>query len=105
MRRELAPDERGEFDEIASFASIAYFAKRYFPEITRLPFGVHHTAFFNAIPRGERGIKANFLAPRGSSKSTCLAVIYPLHCVFYKYLYEEFGMPCDHYILILRPHL
>ena len=101
MRRELAPEERGEFDEIASFASIAYFAKRYFPEITRLPFGVHHTAFFNAIPRGERGIKANFLAPRGSSKSTCMAVIYPLHCVFYKYLYEEFGMPCDHYILIL----
>ena len=101
MRRELAPDERGEFDEIASFASIAYFAKRYFPEITRLPFGKHHTAFFNAIPRGERGKKVNFLAPRGSSKSTCMAVIYPLHCVFYKYLYEEFGMPCDHYILIL----
>ena len=66
-----------------------------------MPFGVHHTAFFNAIPRGERDKKVNFLAPRGSSKSTCLAVIYPLHCIFYKYLYEEFGMPCDNYILIL----
>ena len=101
MRRELESEERVEFDEIASFASIAYFAKRYFPEITRLPFGVHHTAFFSAIPRGERDKKVNFLAPRGSSKSTCLAVIYPLHCIFYKYLYEEFGMPCDNYILIL----
>jgi hypothetical protein len=101
MRRELAPKERSEFDEIAGFASIAYFAKRYFPEITRLPFGKHHTAFFNAIPRGERGKKVNFLAPRGSSKSTCMAVIYPIHCIFYKYLYEEFGMPCDNYILIL----
>ena len=101
MQLELAPTEHSEFHEIAGFASIAYFAKRYFPEITRLPFGVHHTAFFNTIPRGERGIKANFLAPRGSSKSTCMAVIYPLHCVFYKYLYEEFEMPCDHYILIL----
>ena len=66
-----------------------------------MPFGVHHTAFFNAIPRGERGKKVNFLAPRGSSKSTCMAVIYPLHCIFYKYLYEEFEMPCDNYILIL----
>ena len=101
MQLELAPKEHSEFHEIAGFASIAYFAKRYFPEFTRLPFGVHHTAFFNAIPRGERGIKANFLAPRGSSKSTCMAVIYPLHCVFYKYLYEEFEMPCDHFILIL----
>ena len=101
MRRELAPKERTAFDKIAGFVSIAYFAKLHFPEITRLPFGVHHTAFFNTIPRGERGIKANFLAPRGSSKSTCMAVIYPLHCVFYKYLYEEFGMPCDNYILIL----
>ena len=101
MRAELAPEERGEFDEIAGFESIAYFAKRHFPDITRLPFGKHHTAFFNAIPRGERGEKVNILAPRGSSKSTCLAVIYPLHCIFYKYLYEEFGMPCDRYILIL----
>ena len=101
MRLELAPKEHSEFHEIAGFASIAYFAKRYFPEFTRLPFGAHHTAFFNTIPRGERGKNANFLAPRGSSKSTCLAVIYPLHCIFYKYLYEEFEMPCDHYILIL----
>ncbi len=101
MREELAPGERGEFDEIAGFTSIAYFAKVHFPDVTRLPFGNHHTAFFNAIPRGERGKKVNFLAPRGSSKSTCMAVIYPLHCIFYKYLYEEFEMPCDHFILIL----
>ena len=101
MRRELAQEERAEFDEIAGFTSIAYFAKVHFPDVTRLPFGKHHTAFFNAIPRGERDKKANFLAPRGSSKSTCLAVIYPIHCIFYKYLYEEFGMPCDNYILIL----
>ena len=101
MRKQLARGERGKFDEIAGFASIAYFAKINFPDFTRLPFGKHHTVFFNPIPRGERGEKVNILAPRGSSKSTCLAVIYPLHCIFYKYLYEEFGMPCDHYILIL----
>ena len=101
MREELAPGERGEFGEIAGFTSIAYFAKVHFPDVTRLPFGKHHTAFFNAIPRGERDKKVNFLAPRGSSKSTCMAVIYPIHCIFYKYLYEEFGMPCDNYILIL----
>ena len=60
MQLELAPKEHSEFHEIAGFASIAYFAKRYFPEFTRLPFGVHHTAFFNAIPRGERGNKGEF---------------------------------------------
>ena len=64
MRRDLAPKERTAFDKIAGFVSIAYFAKLHFPEITRLPFGVHHTYFFNSIPRGERGIKATFLAPR-----------------------------------------
>ena len=101
MRAELAPEERGDFDEITGFASIAYFAKRHFPTFTKLPFGNHHTTFFNPIPRGERGMKVNILAPRGSSKSTCLAVIYPLHCIFYKYLYKEFGMPHDDYILIL----
>ena len=101
MRAELVPNELSQFDEIAGFASIAYFAKFHFPDFTRLPFGKHHTAFFNPISRGDRGKKVNFLAPRGSSKSTCLAVIYPLHCIFYKYLYEEFGMPCDHYIIIL----
>ena len=87
--------------EIAGFASIAVFAKTHLPDYTRLPFGVHHKAFFEAIPRGERGQKVNILAPRGSGKSTVITVFYPLHCIYYKYLYDEFGMKSEKYILIL----
>ena len=87
--------------EIAGFASIAVFAKIHLSDYTRLPFGVHHKSFFEAIPRGERGQKVNILAPRGSGKSTVITVFYPLHCIYYKDLYEEFGMKSEKYILIL----
>ena len=87
--------------EIAGFASIAVFAKIHLSDYTRLPFGVHHKAFFEAIPRGERGQKVNILAPRGSGKSTVITVFYPLHCIYYKYLYDEFSMKSEKYILIL----
>ena len=99
---EDCPDEQKPIlTEIAGFASIAIFAKAHLPDYTRLPFGVHHKAFFEAIPRGERGQKVNILAPRGSGKSTVIAVFYPLHCIYYKYLYDEFGMKSEKYILIL----
>ena len=96
------PDEQKPIlTEIAGFTSIAVFAKTHLPDYTRLPFGVHHKAFFEAIPRGERGQKVNILAPRGSGKSTVITVFYPLHCIYYQYLYEEFGMKSEKYILIL----
>ena len=96
------PDEQKPIlTEIAGFASIAVFAKTHLRDYTRLPFGVHHKAFFEAIPRGERGEKVNILAPRGSGKSTVITVFYPLHCIYYKYLYDEFGMRSERYILIL----
>ena len=94
-------DQKPILTEIAGFASIAIFAKMHLPDYTRLPFGKHHKAFFEAIPRGERGQKVNILAPRGSGKSTVITVFYPLHCIYYKYLYEEFGMKSEKYILIL----
>ena len=96
------PDEQKPIlTEIAGFASIAVFAKTHLSDYTRLPFGVHHKAFFEAIPRGDRGQKVNILAPRGSGKSTVITVFYPLHCIYYKYLYDEFGMKSEKYILIL----
>ena len=99
---EDCPDEQKPMlTEIAGFVSIAVFAKVHLSDYTRLPFGVHHKAFFEAIPRGERGQKVNILAPRGSGKSTVITVFYPLHCIYYKYLYEEFGMKSERYILIL----
>ena len=94
-------DQKPVLTEIAGFASIAVFAKTHLPDYTRLPFGKHHKAFFEVIPRGERGQKVNILAPRGSGKSTVIAVFYPLHCIYYQYLYEAFGMKSEKYILIL----
>ena len=76
----------------------AYFK---FPEIVRERFGKHHDKFFNAIPHGARGKKVNIIAPRGSAKSTILAVIYPLHCIVYKEHYESIGMTSDRFILIV----
>ena len=87
--------------EEACFWSIGVFTFVYFPEIVRKPFGNHHDAFFNAISPGERGKKVNIIAPRGSAKSTILAVIYPLHCIVYKEIFESLRMTSDHYILIV----
>ena len=98
---ECPDDQKPVLTEIAGFVSIAVFAKTHLPDYTRLPFGKHHKSFFEAIPRGERGHKVNILAPRGSSKSTVITVFYPLHCIYYKSLYEEFGMKFEKYILIL----
>ena len=98
---ECPAEQKPMLTEIAGFASIAVFAKTHLPDYTRLPFGVHHKAFFEAIPRGERGQRVNILAPRGSGKSTVITVFYPLHCIYYKYLYDEFGMKSEKYILIL----
>ena len=98
---DCADADKTVLTEIAGFVSVAIFAKAHLPDYTRLPFGVHHKAFFEAIPRGERGQKVNILAPRGSGKSTVITVFYPLHCIFYKYLYEEFDMKSEKYILIL----
>ena len=91
---------RGDIEE-ACFWSLGVFTYVYFPEIVRKPFGNHHNAFFNAIPRGARGKKVNIIAPRGSAKSTLLAVIYPLHCIVYKEIFETLGMASDHFILIV----
>lgn len=93
--------EREAVTEVAGFASIAVFAKTHLAEYIRLPFGKHHKAFFEAIPRGERGQKVNILAPRGSAKSTVMTVFYPLHCIYYKDLYDALGMTSEKYILIL----
>ena len=50
--------------------------------------------------RGEVGKQVNVLAPRGSAKSTCMAVIYPLHCVFFKWAYVKLNMKPYNFIII-----
>lgn len=83
------------------FCYVGLFAHFFFEEYCSAPFGRHHDTMFESIARGVRGRQVNVLAPRGSSKSTCMAVIYPLHCVFYKEFYESLGMEADHFILVI----
>lgn len=83
------------------FWSVGVFAFEYFPEYITSSYGKHHERIFEAIPRGERGKHVNILAPRGSAKSTCMSVIYPTHCVFYKDAYETLDMQPYNFILIL----
>ena len=68
-------------------------------------FGKHHDPLFCAVPRGATGKQVNILAPRGSAKSTCMAVIYPLHCVFFKWAYEKLSMkPYNFIIIVSKAH-
>ena len=83
-----------------SFAHVGVFAAYFATEYITSKFGKHHDPLFRAIGRGEVGKRVNVLAPRGSAKSTCMAVIYPLHCVFFKWAYEKLGMKPYNFIII-----
>lgn len=84
-----------------AFAHVGVFARFFMTEYITSEFGKHHDPLFRAIGRGEVGKQVNVLAPRGSAKSTCMAVIYPLHCVFFKWAYEKLGMKPYNFIIIV----
>ena len=77
------------------------FMKAYFPNYCYAPFGRHHEEMFNCIPRGERGVRRNIVAPRGSAKSVTMCTIYPLHRICYREYDELLGYKPDDFILIL----
>ncbi len=84
-----------------SFAHVGVFAKFFFPEYITETFGKHHEPIFTSIRIGERGKHVNILAPRGSAKSTCMAIIYPMHCIYFKWAYEMLGIDPFSFIVIL----
>ncbi len=88
-----------------SFAHVGIFAKYFMPEYVNTDFGKHHDAIFTAIPRNAKGQKINILAPRGSAKSTSMAIIYPLHCIFFKWAYEKLDIDPIEFIVILSRSL
>ena len=87
--------------ELAAFWSHLYFGMEFFSEYIDIEFGKHHRPLFKALKHGERGQKINILAPRGSGKSVCMSIIYPLHCIFYREIYEQLGMMPDTFIFIV----
>ena len=95
------PVEQEAMLKACGFWSVGVFAFEYFAEYITTHYGKHHERIFEAIPRGARGKRINILAPRGSSKSTCMSVIYPTHAVFYRDAYETLDMKPYKFILIL----
>lgn len=87
--------------EVYGYEHIDYFAKTFLSHYITTDFAPLHLEIFDAIPRGEVGHKKNIIAPRGSAKSTCMAVIYPLHRICYKSYDQMIGYQPDHFILIL----
>ena len=84
-----------------SFAQPIIFARYFFPEyITSAP-ADHHDAFFTALDATQQGQHVNILAPRGSAKSTCMAVIYPIWRVYFKSIFEMLDMPVSNFIVII----
>ena len=105
LDRTTDKEDRTRISLAFSFAHVGVFAKYFITEYITSEFGKHHDPLFSAIPRGETGKQINILAPRGSAKSTCMAVIYPLHCIFFKWAYEKLGMkPYNFIIIISKSH-
>ncbi len=86
---------------LRGFHDVLFFAKHHFPNVFTVECGPHASPILNCIPSGERGQRVNIIAPRGCGKSTYIAVIYVLHCVYYKDEYERRGLMPDSFIVIL----
>ena len=96
--------ERTEVEQdiyLRGFEDVLVFAKTHFPNVFTAKCGPHASPILNCIPAGERGRRVNIIAPRGCGKSTYIAVIYVLHCVYYKEEYERRGMMPDSFIIIV----
>ena len=88
-----------------SFAHVGVFAAYFATEYISSKFGKHHDPLFRSMDRADKGKQLNVLAPRGSAKSTCMAVIYPLHCVYFKWAYELMGIePYNFIIIVSKSH-
>jgi predicted phage terminase large subunit-like protein len=57
--------------------------KYFFPERLELPFGKHHREMATRLQslRHERGVRTNFIAPRGGAKTELATFLYPINCV------------------------
>ena len=83
------------------FEDVLFFAQTHFPDVFTSKCGPHASPILNCIPPGERGRRVNIIAPRGSGKSTYIAVIYVFHCVYYKEEYERRNLIPDSFIVII----
>ena len=68
---------------------------------TMSPLQPHHVKLLNLIPYDTTGVKVNVQAPRGSAKTTCCALWYPLWRICFKAFQLAEGVPDEKFILII----
>ena len=79
-----------------------FFVERYLLDPhTMSPLQPHHVELLNLIPYNETGVKVNVQAPRGSAKTTCCALWYPLWRICFKDFQLVEGVPDEKFILII----
>lgn len=100
--------EDGNFDEArkirkhAAYVHPALFYLFYLADpVDFKPFSTIHFEMLDALPRGARGLNINILAPRGFSKSSLMAVSYPLWKIAYKDWDELLNITPDRHIVIV----
>ena len=79
-----------------------FFVEYYFHNpMTMSPLQPHHVRLLNLIPYDKTGVRVNVQAPRGSAKTTCCAVWYPLWRICFKAFQLAEGVPDEQFILII----
>ena len=85
----------------ASYWHLHLFIYFYLEDLATSPFADYHKTILNAIPHGERNRRINILAPRGSSKTTLLTLVYPLHRILYAPFDAILGYHTEKFITII----
>ena len=86
---------------------MAYVDPRFFVEYylhdpqSMSPLQPHHVQLLNLIPYDKTGVKVNVQAPRGSAKTTCCAIWYPLWRICFKSFQLAEAVPDEKFILII----
>ena len=94
-------------DDRALVAHLAYVAPEYFVEYylhdpdSMSPPQPHHVRLLNLVDCDEIGVNVNVQSPRGSAKTTCCAIWYPLWRICFKAFQLAEGVPDEKFILII----
>ena len=86
----------------AAYAFPELFAEYYLRDPDTIsPLQPHHVQLLNLIPYDKTGVKVNVQAPRGSAKTTCCAIWYPLWRICFKAFQLAECVPDEKFILII----
>ena len=84
---------------IAGYWKKELFCLTYMPDMVTAPFKPYHLQILDAIPNGVRNRNINILAPRNSSKTTLVTLVYPLHRILYAPFDKIMGFYVEKFIV------